>query len=169
LGKILTLVLALVVVAAVITVSLALAMPKNGEKFSEMYLLGASGKADNYPTIFMVYQGRVTTVSYDGGESWFEGDLGQITVGIVNQEQKDMTYTLKLQVDGQPANLVYDGEILPQIDQIKLDNQEKWEQAIGFAPMHAGDNQKAEFFLYEAGAANPLETVHIWVNTRTNN
>ncbi len=169
LSKILTLILMLAVIAVVVTIGLAINMPKNGEKFSEFYLLGANSKADDYPTIFMFYKGQVTTVSYDGGENWFEGQLGQITVGIVNQEKKDMKYTLQLQIDGQPVNLEYGGKTLSQIDQIELRDGEKWEKAIGFAPVHEGESQKAEFLLFEAGSAVPIQKLQIWVNARTNN
>jgi nucleoside-diphosphate-sugar epimerase len=42
----------------------------------------------------------------------------------------------------------------------------RWEQPIGFAPQHVGDNQKVEFFLYKDGAATAEETLHLWVNVR---
>jgi len=50
--------------------------PKQGEKFTEFYILGPGGKAEDYPTALKA------------------GETGTVTIGVVNHEYRDMDYTL---------------------------------------------------------------------------
>jgi hypothetical protein len=43
-----------------------------------------------------------------------------------------------------PANVLYQGQSLARLEGITLEQGEKWEQEIGFAPQYTGDNQKVE-------------------------
>jgi uncharacterized membrane protein len=89
-----------------------------------------------------------------------------LTLGIVNQQQQETTYSAVLQIDGQEAAISYNGISTPRLEQIMLQQGEKWEQEIGFSPENTGENQKVEFLLYKDGAAVALETLHLWVNVK---
>jgi uncharacterized membrane protein len=59
------------------------AMPDNGDHFTEFYLLGPNGTASNFTTKFYL------------------GDQKPITVGIVNHEQRDVEYDLVVHLDNE--------------------------------------------------------------------
>jgi len=76
--KILTLVL---ISSIIITISLSILLfitPKTGEKFTEFYILGASGIADDYPKDFEIQENKT------------------ITLGIINHEYKNINYTIEI-------------------------------------------------------------------------
>ena len=68
--------IAAVLVAAATTVFI-IAVPKEGEKFTEFYILGPRGKAADYPTEFM------------------SGTPQTVIIGIGNHEYQDITYTVE--------------------------------------------------------------------------
>ena len=61
------------------------ASPQQGEVFSEFYILGAGGMADDY------VQEIVLSKS------------GEVTVGVVNREQCAAVYDVKIFIEGRPA------------------------------------------------------------------
>jgi len=69
------------VVAIIISISLliyVIVTPHNGERFTEFYILGPSGKAEGYPTELSV------------------GESGTVILGIANHEQREMNYTVEV-------------------------------------------------------------------------
>ena len=162
LNKALTVILALAILGAIGTLGYTIAKPKIGERFSEFYILGSNGKAENYPSAFVLTNGAVSRVSY--GTTSTNGTEGKMTLGIVNQQQQETLYSVALQIDGQTAAISYNGTSVDRLEQIKLQQGEKWEQEIAFAPQHSGAKQKVELFLYKDGAAAAEETLHIWVD-----
>jgi uncharacterized membrane protein len=140
------------------------ANPASGERFTEFYILGNGGKADNYPALFTLVQGKVTKVSYDKGLSQENGSEGKVILGIINQEQQETAYSVVLQIDGQDSSISDNGSLYPKLTAIKLQQGEKWEHEIGFAPQRTGDNQKVEFILYQEGISTPKNTLHLWIN-----
>ena len=56
--------------------------PKQGETFTEFYILGPGGQASNYPTNITV------------------GQNASVIIGIVNHEQKTVNYNLIVTSDG---------------------------------------------------------------------
>ncbi|KAF5082982.1 DUF1616 domain-containing protein [Methanoculleus horonobensis] len=68
--------IAAVLVAAATTVFI-ITVPKEGEKFTEFYVLGPRGKAADYPTEFM------------------SGTPQTVILGIGNHEYRDITYTVE--------------------------------------------------------------------------
>jgi uncharacterized membrane protein len=165
-NKTLTVILILAIVGSIGTLGYTIAKPKIGERFSEFYILGNNGKAENYPYNFVITQGKITKVSYDKGATLIDGNEGKVTVGIINQEQQETAYTVALQIDGMTTPISNNGASFNLLGPIKLQQGEKWEQEIGFAPQHIGDNQKAELFLYKDGAATAEETLHLWINVK---
>jgi uncharacterized membrane protein len=139
LDKILTVVLAVAIVAAIGVLTFVVTSPRTGDKFTEFYILGMSGKAADYPSQLSV------------------GGNGEVIVGVVNHEQKSMSYSLEVRVEG-----VLSGE--PQ--QLNLAGEEKWEKTVSFTPARAGDGQKVEFLLLVPDKTEPYQDLHLWIDVK---
>ncbi|MEN4017610.1 MAG: DUF1616 domain-containing protein [Methanobacterium sp.] len=115
-----SLILIIMLIAAVAATIYIIVNPNPGEKFTEFYILGTDGKAGNYPS-------NLTA-----------GQTGNLTVGIVNHEQSTVTYNLVIKLnDKQLKN-----------ENITVLNNEKKEIPFSFRAS-AGANQKLEFLLYK--------------------
>ncbi|MCX9084240.1 MAG: DUF1616 domain-containing protein [Candidatus Methanoperedens sp.] len=129
-----TLVLAISLVYFVITV------PKIGEKFTEFYILGQEGKADNYST-----------------ELKFNSP-SQVLIGVANHEYVPVNYTVQV---------VLEKEIMTDI-WFSLDHDETWEQNVTYVPEKTGKNLKLEFWLFkEDNFTAPYRELNMWVNIGT--
>jgi len=139
LDKVLSIVLVVAIVGAIGTLGYVIAKPKVGEKFTEFYILGPQGKAEGYPTNIQM------------------GEKGEVILGIVNHEQEEMSYQVKMVLDGVEAELkVWLQEEDEQRNLIDdntvgigtLANEEKWEGRLLFEPLTVGEGQKLEFMLF---------------------
>jgi uncharacterized membrane protein len=135
LDKTLVLVLLVVLVASLVATGYLIATPIGGA-YSELYLLGSSGKASEYPTNLTVNQ---TT---------------NVTVGVVNHENANANYTLVVTLDNATV----------ATRSFSLANNEQWENSVAITPDRTGQDMKLSFLLYEDNNAAPLETTHLWVN-----
>lgn len=166
LNKTLSVVLALAVLLAIGTLAYTVAFPKVGERFTEFYILGLDGKADNYPSEFHVNPDpfSVTGVKYSE-HSWLDPDkYGEVTLGIVNQEQEPVTYAVEIRIAGEPVDILHNGRSLPRLEELILEHDQKWEQPVGFVPLHIGDNQKVEFLLFRNGQSEVYQSLHLWID-----
>jgi uncharacterized membrane protein len=157
----------LAVIGTIGVLIFTLAAPKVGEKFTEFYVLGNGGKADGYPSDFAVTSGVVAAVSYDGGQTFITGSIGQVTLGIINHEGIETRYTITVRINAQPVDINSGGKNVSQIDQIDLLPGEKWQQEVGFAPQQPGDKQKVEFLLFKESSGKPEDSLHLWVNAQS--
>jgi uncharacterized membrane protein len=138
------------VLAVVIAVAIAglgymvTTTPRIGEKFTEFYILGPDGRAENYPTELRV------------------GEEGDVIVGIVNHEQGEASYRVEVWIDGEKTKLWINGEDRDEI-RVELENEGKWEQKVGFVPQKAG-RQKVEFVLYKDGEPYFKEPPYLWID-----
>ena len=139
LDRALTVVLLLAVLAAVGVLIYVISTPKEGEKFTEFYILGPGGKAADYPRELVV------------------GQKSGVIVAIVNHESGEMSYRMEVVIDG-----VKDREIAP----IVLADKQKWEQEVSFSPSKIGDNQKVEFLLYKGVALTPSQELHLRIDVK---
>jgi uncharacterized membrane protein len=140
--------LVLAVVIAVTIVGLgyvAVNTSRVGEKFTEFYILGPYGKAENYPTELKV------------------GEEGKVIVGIVNHEQENTSYRVEVWIDGEQTMLRIGGEDMDEVS-VELKPEEKWEQEVGFVPQRAGEKQKVEFVLYKEGEPYFKEPPYLWID-----
>jgi len=78
LDRILTVVLIISIIASIVTLIYIIVTPKQGEKFTEFYILGEKGKAADYPTNLRV------------------GQNATIIIGIANHEYRTVNYTVEL-------------------------------------------------------------------------
>lgn len=134
------------------------------EKYTEFYILGLNGEAQDYPTDFIIREGSVSSVSYDEGEIVLPEEWGQVTLGIVNHEQQTVSYTIEIKIDGEPASFIYNGKSIERLPEIELQSDEKWEHEIGIVPQHGGNNQKVEFLLSSNGTPLPEHSLTLWIN-----
>jgi len=133
--------LAFVVAAALLAsagfLAYALAVPRNGEAFTEFYLLDQDGQSIAYPQALSL------------------GERSTITAGIANHEQEPMTYSLAATLDGRN---------IANLESIELASGERWQDTVTIAPTTAGASQKVEFTFYKEGGPDPCARLHIWVD-----
>lgn len=78
LDKILTVILCISILLALSTLTYVIVTPKEGEQFTELYLLGPNGIADQYP------------------QNFSSTDPINLIIGVVNHEYKTVNYTLEI-------------------------------------------------------------------------
>ncbi len=76
--KVLTIILLVAIFASIMTLIYVIVTPKQGEKFTEFYILGPEGKAAGYPSKLWVKQN------------------GTVIIGIVNHEYRTVNYTVEI-------------------------------------------------------------------------
>ena len=120
--------------------------------FTEFYILGPEGTAENYPTEYMLE----------------ESDT--VIVGIINHEQKPVNYMLEVKLEDTSLPLPEDWE------NIFIENNETLERAINITPPFEGTGMKLEFLLYnkdkkdmfEGNIIMPYRDLHLWINVKQN-
>ena len=141
LDRALTIILILSILMSVATLEYVILTPKEGEHFTEFYVLGPQGIADNYTTDYTL------------------GQSGTMIVGVVNHEYRPVNYTMQVRLENQllplPENLQH----------ITLDHNETWEETVTFTPPLVGQNMKLEFLLFnETDKTTPYRNLHLWIN-----
>jgi uncharacterized membrane protein len=128
-------------IASVVSLAYIIGTPKEGEHFTEFYILGPNRTADNYQTDFI------------------QGEKGTVYVGIINHEYRPVDYTLDVKLGNKSL------PISENQRQIKLAHNETWEEPVTFTPSIEGTNMKLEFLLFnETEKTTPYRNVHLWVN-----
>jgi uncharacterized membrane protein len=144
----LTIVLVLSILLSVTTLVYVIITPKEGEHFTEFYILGPGGKADNYPTNYTL------------------GQNGTVLVGVVNHEYRPVNYTMQMKLENKSMNLP------ENLQRINLVHNETFEEPLEITPLFEGKNMKLEFLLFNDTDKNvPYRDLHLWINvsaTQTN-
>ncbi len=137
--KVLYACLGLAVLVAIGSLVYVIAAPKQGERFTEFYILSVEGKAENYPRQVVV------------------GEPVELIIGIVNHEYQALSYRLDIVIDGVENKEITTGE---------LAYQEKWENVISFIPQSLGEGQKVEFWLYKDAETEPCfkDPLHLYID-----
>ena len=138
LDRILTVILIISIVVAIGMVVYVIVTPKQGEKFTEFYILGPGGKAADYPTALQ------------------KGEEGLVIIGVVNHEYATVEYRLEVRM----GNATFTNERFP------LSHNETRERPFTFRPTQVGADQKLEFLLYRVGQneTEPYRSLHLWVD-----
>jgi len=144
--KILTVVLIISIILAISITVYVIVTPKEGEKFTEFYVLSPGGKAEDYPTNLKV------------------GEEGEVIIGIVNHEYANVTYQLEVRLNG---------EVIDK-KSFWLMHNETCESPLTFKALKEGEDQKLEFLLYKNpfrksvyGKEDKEEvyrSLHLWVD-----
>ena len=137
LDRALTIILAITIILSILALLYVIITPKQGERFTEFYILGPGGKAYDYPT-------EVTA-----------GNKSTVIVGVVNHEYSLMNYSLQVSLD----NYTF-------LDrEISLDHNQTWQEPVSYVLRKIGDGQKLQFLLYRQGNFTaPYRDLHLWVN-----
>jgi len=141
LDKALTAVLVLSIVLCMAVLAYVVVVPRTGETFTEFYILGPDGMADNYNTTYTL------------------GDVHPIIVGVANHEYRNMTYDLVVTLNnsGNVSQL--------HSEQLSVANNQTWEKTLELQPDQVGNNMEMEFLLYDDGNMTaPYRELHLWVN-----
>jgi uncharacterized membrane protein len=156
---VLNVVLALSVLLAVSSVAYAVAVPPEGEQFTELYLLTEEDDgelvADNYPAEFV------------------EGDGEPVIVGIGNNEHETVEYTVIVQIqevetEGNETRVI-ERQQLDRFD-ATLNHNETVHQKHELEPTMTGEDLRVQYLLYrgdppiEPTGDNAYRTVHLWID-----
>jgi uncharacterized membrane protein len=134
--RILSVILIISIVLAISITAYVIITPKEGEKFTEFYVLGPGGMAEDYPTNLTV------------------GEEGEVIIGVVNHEYANTSYLLEVELNG---------EIIDE-KSIELVHNETWESPFKFKALRKGADQKLEFLLYKVGEEGIYRSLHLWVD-----
>ena len=108
--------------------------------------------------------GKIVSVTYGSLSTVFKEQWGRLTIGIVNHEDLNTTYSITMQIDGTQVSIPFQGGTVSSVGPIILKQGEQWEKEIGIEPQHTGDNQNVEIFLYKDGDAEPYLNLNLWIN-----
>jgi uncharacterized membrane protein len=134
--KILSIILIISIILAISTTVYIIVKPKQGEKFTEFYILGPDGKASDYPT------------------NLTNGDVGRVIIGVVNHEYATTNYKLLVKV----------GNRTLKNDTFTLKNGEKKEIPFNFTAGNNGQ-KKMQFLLYKLpDQGKAYRSLHLWLN-----
>jgi uncharacterized membrane protein len=115
--------------------------PPPGKKFTEFYLLGSQGKAEDYPQQVIL------------------GANVDVIIGVVNHEYQPASYLLEITINGARNK---------EVDIGTLANEQKWEQEVSFVTQTPGDRQKVEFWLYKDNEVEPYpkDPLRLYIDVR---
>jgi uncharacterized membrane protein len=141
LDRILSIILVLSILASMVTLAYVVVTPKEGEKFTEFYILGMDGMADGYPTTFTL------------------GQSGNVIVGVVNHEYDLTNYSMGLLLENNSSSVEHERLYLT------LEHNETWEGELSFTPESVGENMMLQFLLYKDGNMTvPYRDLHLWID-----
>ena len=155
----LNIVLAVSILLAIGSVGYAVAVPPQGEQFTEFYLLteNPDGElvADGYP------------------ETMTQGETAELIVGIGNNEYQSTTYTVVVQL--QEVNTTDNSTTV--LDRTEIDrfeatvpHNETHHQQHTLRPTQTGENLRVQYLLYKRGlpdtptSENAYRDLHLWIN-----
>jgi uncharacterized membrane protein len=111
-------------------------LSKPGERFTEFYLLGPEGLAENYPCQATV--GQPLTV----------------TVGIANQEGVPSDYQVYV---------ISDELVIGESGPVHLEPGAADERPLSFTPLAAADDVEVLFYLYRDGVEGHYRSLRLWL------
>ena len=144
----------------------SIARPVSNQKFTDFYILGINGKADDYPSEFGMVNDIVTYVKYGNEGPEVVSGWGDVVIGIGNHENQTSVYSVKVTIDGELVNFDSYGGLSSLLGPIELGDAKGWEQKIGIAPQHIGNGQKVEFMLYKDGNSDPYRVLDLWIDVK---
>jgi uncharacterized membrane protein len=141
LDKALSISLVVVILIALGYLGYLIATPKPGEKFTEFYILGPEGKAENYPQQVIL------------------GTNVEVIIGVVNHEYQPAAYRVEITINGDKSK---------EVDIGTLAHEQKWEQKVSFVAQTPGDRQKVEFWLYRDNGVEPYlqDPLRLYIDVR---
>ena len=139
LDQALTVVLVMVILIAVTTLVYVIVIPRQGERFTEFYLLGSKGKLDDYPHILSI------------------GQQANVTIGLANHEYTSKNYTIEIWLINQTTtvnestnktttvinHMYFQDKFMVSLNHTEIDIEsnwtKQWEQNYSFAVYRSGN------------------------------
>lgn len=115
-------------------------LPSPADHYTEFYLLGQDGLAEDYP--------RETVV----------GQNITVTLGITNMEGDTSSYQIRIKTNDQ---------ILTETGIISLEDGENREQSLVFGMAESGDDQVVNIILNKLGETSPYRELHLFINVKS--
>ncbi|OPY32636.1 MAG: hypothetical protein A4E32_01218 [Methanomassiliicoccales archaeon PtaU1.Bin124] len=148
----LTIILVIAILLSVVALVYVIAVPRQGESYTELYLLGPDGKAENYPNNLTV------------------GQNGTVIIGLANHEHKTVTYFIEIwlvnatYIDNQTQvnKMYYYDTLNVTLDHVDANLEgnwtSQWEKRYTFS-FNVTGQYKLWFLLYED--AEPSEPANL--------
>jgi uncharacterized membrane protein len=166
LNKFLIIISGVSILFTIVAVGYIVVKPKMGERFSEFYILGLDGQANDYPTEYIMNGNIITQVVYSDGTVDANSGLGKVILGIVNHEQQSSIYSVKMMINGEAVNIDFDGSTNNLLGPIELQRGEKWQKEIEIVPNQTGTHQKVELSLFEGTKTISEESLYFWIDVK---
>lgn len=138
-------VIALVACGTISVLVYVIAVPKTGSAYTEFYILNSQGIANDYPSDIKT------------------GDTESVIPVVINHENRQVEYRIEILIDNDPNDDI-EPLILNIIDEINLDNEERYETPASFTPQTTGDEQKLYFVLYKEGETESYLELNLTIN-----
>ena len=141
-NKGLSIVIIIAIIIAIGALTFTIISPKESEPYTEFYLLGPNGKAENYPRQILF------------------NEPADVIIVVVNREQQSSSYRIEVTIH----DTLYD-----TIDTGTLSDGQKYEEKISMTPQETGENQRIEFRLYmnDSDTAYFEEPLYIYIDVIT--
>ncbi len=159
----LSILLLIAIVGALAATAFVIAVPKEGEKFTEFYILGSEGKAADYPTLIRT------------------GDPQTIIVGIGNHEYRNATYFVEVWLIDQESDPLSNTTSIRDMTGLKqfsveIPDNETYQERVSFSVNETRYNQ-IQFLLFIDRAPDEQVTgqdrinasyrdLHLWITVR---
>jgi uncharacterized membrane protein len=160
-GRIFSRMLTLSIILAIGTTVLVMAVPKDGEKFSEFYILGENGEAFQYPQKVTVQEPQ------------------QMVIGIRNHEHRDVQYVIEVYAVNQNTDVISNTTRINSMERLdrfslSLGPDQELERSYTYTLESAGFN-RIELLLFKDESpsddtwgmeriAASYRNLHIWID-----
>lgn len=141
LGAGLTLALAIVLLACLYFTVQIIVNPQPADRYSELYLLGPEGMANDYPREMVI------------------GENKTVIAQVINHEDEDSTYNLAVRYNNSSA------EETAYLEHFTLQDNASWRKPFELKPDLSGSRVKIQFQLYKNGdTGTPYRECYLWLN-----
>lgn len=151
------------ILLAVGAVGYAVAVPPEGEQFTEFYLLTEDDDnelvAAEYPTEFVRGEGQ------------------PVVVGVGNHEHERLSYTVVVQLQSVETSgnetIIRERTEIDRLTSPPVADNETWQTTHDIVPTQTGDRLRVQYLLYpgtppaEPTQENAYRSVHLWINVTT--
>jgi len=141
LEKAMLILLVFLVIGTIGSLVYVLAVPRAGERSTELYTLDQDGNMTEYTLELVV------------------GEEALVNLVIVNHEHRETMYHIEIIQDHVEVRI--NGEEVQEINNITLSDEQEWQTAVTLIPLQAGEQQKVEFLLYKSEVDSPYRTNYI--------
>lgn len=133
--------LAISVLALLGSVAYAAVSPHDQGPFTEFYILGPGGTADNYTT------------------EYIKGESGTVIIGIANHEHRTVNYTMDVRLENKSLPLP------EHLKNIQLEDNTVFEEPLEITPSFEGNNMELQFLLFNDTEKDvPYQDLRLWIN-----